>query len=153
MKKTSFFVLFWGFAITSPRFLTDILSPSVVPLDVFDGRRLKSDNTPVILNSTFLLRSPSSYPKINSSDLTSSVDEIVVVIPEQFRNWFTVLSVYVTVFIPDMTLPVVLNPTVESTVITDDPIGTSPIAFDFPGTVNVPKIPLRSLYPTNKLNL
>ena len=49
-------------------------------------RKIKSDNTPVILNSTFLLRSPSSYPKINSSDLTSSVDEIVLVIPEQFRN-------------------------------------------------------------------
>ena len=56
-------------------------------------------------------------------------------------------------FIPDTIVPAVPNPTVESTVITEDPTGTSPMTFDFPGIVNVPLIPLRSLYPTNKLNL
>ena len=90
---------------------------------------------------------------MTSSDLTSSVVEISVVIPVQFKNWFTVLSVYVTVLIPDITLPAVPNPTVESTVITEDPTDTLPIAFDLPGIVNVPLIPLLSLYPTNRLNL
>ena len=39
---------------------------------------------------------------------------------------------------PDMTVPVVPNPTVESTVITEDPTDTLPITFVFPGIVNVP---------------
>ena len=56
-------------------------------------------------------------------------------------------------FIPDTTTPVVPNPTVESTVITDDPTDTLPITFDFPGMVKVPLIPLLSLKPTNKLIL
>ena len=60
---------------------------------------------------------------------------------------------YEIVFIPDITVPVIPKPTVESTVITDDPTDTLPITFDFPGIVNVPFIPLLSLYPTNKLNL
>ena len=76
-----------------------------------------------------------------------------VVMPVQFKNWLTVLSVYVIVLIPDTIVPAVPNPTVESTVITDDPADTSPITFDFPGIVNVPLIPLLSLYPTNRLNL
>ena len=37
-------------------------------------------------------------------------------------------------------VPEVLNPTVESTVITDDPIETSPITFLFPGMVKYPSI-------------
>ena len=73
--------------------------------------------------------------------------------PTQFKNWFTVLSVYVIVLIPDITVPVVPNPTVESTVITEDPTDTFPITFVFPGIVNVPWIPVRSLKPTNKLIL
>ena len=34
-------------------------------------------------------------------------------------------------FIPDTIVPAVPNPTVESTVITEDPTGTSPMTFDF----------------------
>ena len=74
-------------------------------------------------------------------------------IPVQFKNWLTVLSPYEIVFAPVRTTPVVPNPTVESTVITEDPTGTLPITFDFPGIVKVPLMPLLSLYPTNKLNL
>ena len=64
-----------------------------------------------------------------------------------------VLSVYVTVLIPDINVPDVLNPTVESTVtiLVPDPI--FPIAFVLPGMVNVPVIKSTSLKPTNKLTL
>ena len=41
-------------------------------------------------------------------------------------------------FIPDIAIPVDPNPTVESTVITEDPTGTLPITFVLPGIVNVP---------------
>ena len=133
--------------------MTVILSPSVVTLDPVDGNNLKVDNTPVILNSTFLFKSPFSYPNTNSSALTSSVVVMVDVIPVQFKNWFIVLSPYEIVFIPDITVPVVPNPTVESTVITDDPADTLSIALDFPGMVKTPLMPLLSLYPTNKLIL
>ena len=51
-----------------------------------------------------------------SSALISADVEIEDVIPEQFKNWFIVLSVYVTVLMPDINVPVVLKPTVESTV-------------------------------------
>ena len=53
----------------------------------------KSLNTPVILNSTFFVKSPSSYPKILSSAITSSPKSIWFEIPVQLKNWLTVLSV------------------------------------------------------------
>ena len=94
LNHTSFFVLsIVGFGTTSPTFFTAILSPSEVTLDPSVGNNSKSDNTPVILNSTFLVKSPSSYPKTFSSDLKSSVVDMVVDTPVQFKNWLTVLSV------------------------------------------------------------
>ena len=56
-------------------------------------------------------------------------------------------------FIPDITNPVAANPTVESTVITLEPIETSVIDFVIPGIVKVPSIRSLSLKPTNKPNL
>ena len=57
----SLYVLFCsGFLIKSPRFLTEIISPlSILKLS---DTCTNWDNTPVSLNSTFLVRSPSSYP-------------------------------------------------------------------------------------------
>ena len=122
-------------------------------VNIISDTGLKSDITPVILNSTFLSKSPFSYPKIFSSDLISADVDIEDVIPEQFKNWFTVLSVYVTVLIPDIKFPTVLNPTVESTVTTLAPTPIFPITFVLPGIVNVPCIKSTSLKPTNKLTL
>ena len=45
-------------------------------------------------------------------------------------------------------MPVAPNPTVESTVITDDPAETLPIAFVLGLTLNVPSIKSTSLNPT-----
>ena len=60
--KTSLYVLlFCGFWIRSPIFLTEIFCPSS-KFKVSDNWT-NFDNTPVSLNSTFLLRSPFSYPK------------------------------------------------------------------------------------------
>ena len=56
-------------------------------------------------------------------------------------------------FIPDITNPVAPKPTVESTVITLEPIETSVIYFVIPGIVKVPSIRSLSLKPTNKPNL
>ena len=53
------------------------------------------------------------------------------------------------VLIPDTRVPVWPNPTVESTVITEDPIDTSPIAFVLPVILKVPSIKSISLNPTN----
>ena len=160
MKKTVFRVLSLkegGLGISSPRFLTVIFSPSRVTLDPELGNNSKSDKTPVILNSTLFVKSPSSYPKINSSLLKSSVDLIELPIPAQFKNWFIVLSEYVIVLIPFtpfvITVPVVPNPTVESTVSIVDPIGASSMTLVFPGIVKVPCIADLSSYPTNKFNL
>ena len=50
-----------GFSIFSPTFLTVIFSPSVKRRISVFGTNL--DKTPVNLNSTFLLKSPPSYPK------------------------------------------------------------------------------------------
>ena len=47
-------------------------------------------------------------------------------------------------------MPVAPNPTVESTVITDDPTETLPITFVLGVTLNVPSIKSTSLNPTNK---
>ena len=53
-------------------------------------------------------------------------------------------------FIPDTITPVAPNPTVESTVMTDDPADTFPITFVLGVTLNVPSIKSTSLNPTNK---
>ena len=57
------------------------------------------------------------------------------------------------VLIPDIKVPVCPKPTVESTVITEDPIETSPITLVLPVILNVPSIKSISLKPTNKPNL
>ena len=96
LKNTVFLVLSLanvGLGISSPKFLTVIFSPSRVTLASLVGSNSKSDRTPVILNSTLLVKSPSSYPNINSSLLKSSVDLIETPIPVQFKNWLIVLSV------------------------------------------------------------
>ena len=51
--------------------------------------------------------------------------------------------------IPDNIVPLVENPTVESTVIIEELAGTSPITFVLPGTVKVPVIYSASSYPIN----
>ena len=52
-------------------------------------------------------------------------------------------------FIPLITFPVVVNPTVESTVITLAPTPILPITLVAPAILNVPFIKSCSLYPTN----
>ena len=52
-----------------------------------------------------------------------------------------------------MNVPVVLKPTVESTVTTLAPTPVFPITLVLPGIVNVPCIRSTSLKPTNKLTL
>ena len=137
-----------GFGISSPKFLTVIFSPSRVTLASLLGRSSKSDKTPVILNSTLFVRSPFSYPNINSSLLISSVDRIETPIPVQFKNWLIVLSPYVIVLIPltpfETSVPVVPNPTVESTVNNVELCDASSITLVFPGIVNVPCIAVLS---------
>ena len=103
MKKTVFLVLSLskvGLGIFSPKFLTVIFSPSRVTLDPSLGKSSKFDKTPVILNSTLFVKSPSSYPNINSSLLKSSVDLIELPIPVQSKNWLIDLSPYVIVLTP-----------------------------------------------------
>ena len=53
------------------------------------------------------------------------------------------------VFIPDITVPVDPNPTVESTVITEEPTDTFSIDLVLGETLNVPSIKSTSLKPTN----
>ena len=48
-----------------------------------------------------------------------------------------------------MIVPVVPNPTVESTLIIDAPASTFSSDFVLPGTLNTPSIKSRSLKPTN----
>ena len=48
-----------------------------------------------------------------------------------------------------MMVPVVPNPTVESTLIIVAPAGDASRTFVLPGTVNTPSIRSRSLNPTN----
>ena len=57
------------------------------------------------------------------------------------------------VLIPDTNVPVAPNPTVESTVITEEPAETFPITFVLGVTPNVPSIKSTSLNPTNKPSL
>ena len=54
------------------------------------------------------------------------------------------------VLTPLIKVPVVPNPTVESTEITDDPASELYNVFVLPGIVKTPSIKSRSLYPTNK---
>ena len=51
--------------------------------------------------------------------------------PEHPRNWLTVLSVYVMVFVPATRVPVAPNPTVESTVIIESDTATGLITLLF----------------------
>ena len=53
-------------------------------------------------------------------------------------------------FIPEMIVPVVPKPTVESTVITEAPIETSVITFVFPVTSKFPVINSSSSNPTKR---
>ena len=134
-------------SIFSPTFLTNIFSPSFTNFISVIGTN--SDNTPVILNSIFLLKSPFSYPNIVSVDLKSSADDILEVTPEQPKNWLMDLDVYSIVLSPLTIVPVVPNPTVESTSIIVAPVVTGFNTFVLPGIVNVPSIKSRSLNPTN----
>ena len=57
------------------------------------------------------------------------------------------------VFMPDITTPVAPKPTVESTVITEEPAETLVIDFVMGVIVKVPSIKSLSLNPTNNPNL
>ena len=129
-NHTSFTFIGWWVGNYLSNILTVILSPSVATLDPSDGKSSNSDNTPVILSSTFLVKSPSSYPNTFSSDLNHQWC-LSLWIP-QHNLKIDYLSVYVIVLIPEMTVPVVPNPT-ESTVITEDPTDTLPITLVLPG--------------------
>ena len=108
-------------------FFTEITSPSVTSILPSCSNR---DKTPVSLKTTFLSKSPSSYPKYVISDLTFCIGLMVTAIPVQFKNWFTVLSVYVIVLLPDIIVPAVVKPTVESTVSTLELGSTFSNAFE-----------------------
>ena len=139
-----------GFLIISPILFTVNISPSKDNLLFSEG--IKVFKTPVILNSVLFDKLPFSYPNILSFSIISSPKLIPLSwIPEQFRNWLTVLLVYV-MFVerPEIIVPVVPNPTVESTVITLDPLLTLSITFVLPVTSKVPVINSSSSKPTNK---
>ena len=53
-------------------------------------------------------------------------------------------------FCPLIIVPVVPNPTVESTDNIEDPEGADVSTFVLPGIVNTPSIKSRSLKPTNR---
>ena len=105
----------------------------------------KSDKTPLRRISTFLVKSPSSYPTYTSSVLISSAVPIPTVTPSHPKNWLTVLSVYVITLEPDIKVPVAPNPMVESTVIIESLIAVGLITLVFGVTVNVPSIRALSL--------
>ena len=112
---------------------------------------INSDNTPVILKSTLFDKSPFSYPNIVSLSLISWALSSATFIPLHPKNWLTDFDVYsIDEFGPLITVPVVPNPTVESTLIIEEPTVTGSIIFVLPGTVNTPSIKSRSLKPTNK---
>ena len=85
-----------------------------------------------------------------SVDLKLSAVDILELTPEQPKNWLIDLDVYSIVLSPLTTVPVVPNPTVESTSIIVAPLVTGFNIFVLPGIVNVPSIKSRSLNPTNK---
>ena len=140
-----------GFKIFSPTLFTKILWPSTAkemsPVDS------KVDSTPLIRTSTFLVVSPSSYPKKFSLTLTSSFVEILDTIPEQPKNWLTVFDVYVTVFVPEIIVPDSGKPIVVSTEITEEPATAAWVAFVFAWIANVPSMRSLSSEPTNKASL
>ena len=72
------------FYIFSPRFFTNIFSPSFTRF-IFDTGHT-SDNTPVILKSTLFDKSPFSYPKIVSFERTVSAVLIPILIPLHPKN-------------------------------------------------------------------
>ena len=76
-----------------------------------------------------------------------------VVTPSQFKNWFTVLSVYEMTLDPDFKDPVAPNPIVESTFIIDALVWTSSVHFEFGVGKNLPWISESSSYPTKRNNL
>ena len=137
-----------SFSIFSPIFLTKKFSPSFINLISVIG--INSDNTPVILKSTLFDKSPFSNPKIVSLSLKFWALSILTPTPVHPKNWFTDFDVYsICVLAPLITVPVVPNPTVESTLIIEEPTDTGSITFVLPGTVNTPSIKSRSLNPTN----
>ena len=139
-----------GFFIISPILFTVNISPSKDNLLFSDG--IKLFKTPVILNSVLFDRLPFSNPNILSFSIISSPKVIPLSwIPEQFKNWLTVLPVYV-IFVerPEIIVPDVPNPTVESTVITLDPELIFSITFVLPVTSKVPVTNSSSSNPTNK---
>ena len=73
-----------SFLIFSPIFFTKIFSPSFTRLISDIGTN--SERTPVILRSTLLDKSPSSYPKIVSFALISSAVLILTPTPVQPKN-------------------------------------------------------------------
>ena len=77
----------------------------------------------------------------------------MVEIPVQPKNWFTLLSVYVTLLIPEIIYPLSANPMVESTGRTDEPTDTFWVALVAGVISNVPLIVERSSFPINNETL
>ena len=71
----------------------------------------------------------------------------------QSKNWLTVLLPYENVVTPETTVPVAPNPTVESTLTTDDPLDTFSIDFVLGIIVKLLEISDRSSNPTKSSNL
>ena len=69
--------------------------------------------------------------------------------PVHSKNWFIDLDPYSIVLVPLLRIPVLPNPTVESTDIIESVVDTPDKTFVFGLTVNIPFIKSRSLYPTN----
>ena len=77
--------------------------------------------------------------------------DIGLVMPVQFKNWLTVLSVYETISDPTLNFPLFPNPIVESTFTIDSPIWTSSVHLEFGVGKNLPLISESSSYPTKRL--
>ena len=73
--------------------------------------------------------------------------------PTHPKNWLTVFDEYVIILAPERIVPVDPNPTVLSTVITEDPTDTGLIFAVFGWISNVPSIKSLSSKPTNRPNL
>ena len=67
---------------------------------------------------------------------------------EHPKNWLIVLSEYEIILFPDTTVPEVVNPIVESTVITDAPRDTFSTTFVFGEILKSPWIWVFSSNPT-----
>tara|TARA_B100002019_G_scaffold15600_1_gene12355 strand:- start:2692 stop:2910 length:219 start_codon:yes stop_codon:yes gene_type:complete len=69
------------------------------------------------------------------------------------KNWFILFEVKLIVLFPEIIVPELSKPIVESTVITSVPIAADSIAFVNPGTINAfSKLELSS-YPTKSSSL